>query len=128
MSSPDPVIKRSDDVDYETVGAAPGMQRGVLVGPVEDAPNFAMRRFVLDPGASVPRHTNDVEHEQYVLSGKYVVGIESDGETREHTIAAGDSLLIPAGTVHWYRNDGDEPGAFICVVPNGDDEIRLVEE
>jgi quercetin dioxygenase-like cupin family protein len=128
MSSPDPVIKRSDDVDYETVGAAPGMQRGVLVGPDDDAPNFAMRRFVLDPGASVPRHTNDVEHEQYVLSGKYVVGIESDGETREHTIAAGDSLLIPAGTVHWYRNDGDEPGAFICVVPNGDDEIRLVEE
>jgi len=128
MSSPDPVIKRSDDVDYETVGAAPGMQRGVLVGPAEDAPNFAMRRFVLDPGASVPRHTNDVEHEQYVLSGEYVVGIESDGETREHTIAAGDSLLIPAGTVHWYRNDGDEPGAFICVVPNGDDEIRLVEE
>ena len=41
--------------------------------------------------------------------------------------AAGDSLLIPAGTVHWYRNDGDDEGAFVCVVPEGDDAIELVE-
>ncbi|MFT4909870.1 MAG: quercetin dioxygenase-like cupin family protein, partial [Natronomonas sp.] len=51
------------------------------------------------------------------------VGI--DGE--EHTVVAGDSLFIPAGTVHWYRNDGDDPGAFICAVPNGDDTIELLE-
>jgi quercetin dioxygenase-like cupin family protein len=49
-----------------------------------------------------------------------------DGE--EHTVSAGDSLLIPAGVVHWYRNEGDEEGAFICAVPTGDDEIRLTEE
>ncbi|NIX25661.1 MAG: cupin domain-containing protein, partial [Actinobacteria bacterium] len=45
----------------------------------------------------------------------------------EHVVSAGDSLLIPAGTVHWYRNEGDEPGAFLCAVPNGDDAIELVE-
>jgi quercetin dioxygenase-like cupin family protein len=128
MTDPRPVVKRSDEVEYESVGAAPGMERGVLIGPDEDAPNFAMRRFVLDSGASVPRHTNEVEHEQYVLAGEYVVGIESDGEEREYTISTGDSLLIPAGAVHWYRNEGDDPGSFICVVPNGDDEIRLVDE
>ena len=124
MSSPEPVIKRSDDVDYESVGAAPGMQRGVLVGPAEDAPNFAMRRFVLEPGASVPRHTNEVEHEQYVLAGEYVVGIGDE----EVTVSAGDALHIPAGTVHWYRNEGQEAGAFLCAVPTGDDEIRLVDD
>ena len=94
-----------------------------MLGEGEDVPNFAMRRFVLDPGATVPEHTNEVEHEQYVLAGEYTVGIGDE----EHTVSAGDSLLIPAGTVHWYRNDGDEEGAFVCVVPNGDDEIKLVD-
>jgi quercetin dioxygenase-like cupin family protein len=120
---PNPTIKRAEDVSYESVGAAEGMSKGVLLDESDGAPNFAIRRFVLDPGASVPKHTNDVEHEQYVLSGEYTVGI--DGE--EHTVSAGDSLLIPAGVVHWYRNESDEEGSFLCAVPNGDDSIELLE-
>ncbi|MFC7081760.1 cupin domain-containing protein [Halorussus caseinilyticus] len=120
---PKPLIRRSDDVEYEDVGAADGMRKGVLIDESRGAPNFAIRRFELDPGASVPEHTNEVEHEQYVLAGEYTVGIEDE----EYTVSEGDSLLIPAGVVHWYRNDGDEPGAFICAVPNGDDEIELAE-
>ena len=122
-STTEAVVRRAGEVSYERVDAADGLRKGVLVGPEEGAPNFAMRRFVLDAGASVPKHTNAVEHEQYVLSGEYVVGVDGD----EFVVSAGDSLLIPAGTVHWYRNDGDEEGSFVCVVPNGDDEIRLAE-
>ncbi|MFP3903820.1 MAG: cupin, partial [Armatimonadota bacterium] len=29
------------------------------------APNFAMRRFVVEPGGSTPYHTHDWEHEVY---------------------------------------------------------------
>ncbi|MGB9987108.1 cupin domain-containing protein [Salarchaeum japonicum] len=119
----DSVVRRAGDVSYETVDAAEGMRKGVLVGEDEGAPNFAMRRFVLDAGASVPEHTNEVEHEQYVLSGEYTVGIGDE----EYEVSAGDSLLIPADAVHWYRNDGDTEGSFICVVPHGEDEIHLVE-
>ncbi|SDF70680.1 Cupin domain-containing protein [Halorubrum xinjiangense] len=119
----DPVVKRGDDVDYEPVAAAEGLSKGVLLDESDGAPNFAMRRFELAPGAEVPRHTNAVEHEQYVLAGEYVVGIDDE----EQTVSPGDALLIPAGVEHWYRNEGDEPGAFICVVPNGDDAIELVE-
>ncbi|GAB6879950.1 cupin domain-containing protein [Halorubrum gandharaense] len=122
--SPKPVVKRGENVTYEPVGAADGMRKGVLLDETDGAPNFAIRRFELDPGAEVPRHTNAVEHEQYVLQGEYTVGIGEE----EHVVAAGDSLLIPAGVEHWYRNDGDEAGAFICAVPNGDDTIELVEE
>jgi len=120
---PAPVIRRAQDVSYEAVSAADGMAKGVLVGPDDGAPNFAIRRFTLEPGASVPKHTNDVEHEQYVLDGEYVVGIDDE----EHVVSAGDSLFIPAGTVHWYRNEGDDPGAFLCAVPNGEDEIKLLD-
>lgn len=120
---PRPLIRRAEEVEYESVSAAEGLSKGVLVGEGDGAPNLAIRRFVLEPGAEVPEHTNEVEHEQYVLEGEYVVGIDE----QEYTVAAGDSLLIPAGTVHWYRNEGGEQGAFICAVPNGDDEIELVD-
>lgn len=137
-TQPKHVVRRADEVEYESVDAADGLAKGVLVGEEQGAPNFAMRRFTLDAGAEVPTHTNEVEHEQYVLAGEYTVGIrevsetphgggEAAGEGEEYEVSAGDSLLIPAGAEHWYRNDGDEQGAFICVVPNGDDEIRLVE-
>lgn len=123
-SDAEPVVKRASDVTYEAVGAAEGMSKGVLLDASDGAPNFAVRRFVLEPGASVPKHANEVEHEQYVLSGAYTVGIEG----REYEVEAGDSLLVPAGSVHWYRNDGDEGGAFLCAVPNGDDSIELLED
>ncbi|SEO56194.1 Cupin domain protein [Halogranum amylolyticum] len=122
-STPHPVVKRASDVEYETVDAAEGMQKGVLIDDSDGAPQFAIRRFTLAPGASVPKHTNEVEHEQYVLAGEYTVGIGEE----EYTVAAGDSLLIPAGTVHWYRNESELEGAFLCAVPNGDDSIDLVE-
>mgnify|MGYP000125955904 FL=1 len=122
-AAPTPVVRRGDDVDYAAVEAAAGLTKGVLLDESDGAPNFAMRRFELAAGADVPRHTNAVEHEQYVLAGEYVVGI---GET-EHVVQPGDALLIPAGVEHWYRNEGDEAGAFICAVPNGDDDIELVE-
>jgi quercetin dioxygenase-like cupin family protein len=136
-SGPRPLIRRADEIEYEAVSAAEGMHKGVLVGEDDGAPNLAIRRFVLDPGAEVPKHTNGVEHEQYVLEGEYVVGIgggpsetaheggEAAGE--EYTVSAGDSLFIPAGAVHWYRNEGDEAGAFICAVPTDDDSIDLVD-
>ncbi len=118
-----PVVRRAEEIAYESVAAANGLEKGVLVDEERGAPNFAMRRFTLAPGAEVPKHTNEIEHEQYVLEGEYVVGIEDE----EFTVGAGDSLLIPAKTIHWYRNESDEEGAFICAVPNGDDEIELVE-
>ncbi|WP_255192919.1 cupin domain-containing protein [Natronobeatus ordinarius] len=123
MTDPEPLIRRRNEIEYEAVGAADGMEKGVLIGDEHGAPNFAIRRFRLEPGAEVPKHTNEVEHEQYVLEGEYTVGIGEE----EYPVSAGDSLLIPAGVVHWYRNEGDESGAFICAVPNGDDEIQLLE-
>lgn len=119
---PAPLIRPAADVEYES-GEVQGLAKATLVGEAEGAPNFAMRRFTLDPGTTVPRHSNDVEHVQYVLTGEFVVGIAGT----EYTVSAGDSLLVPAGEIHWYRNEREALGAFLCVVPHGDDEIQLVE-
>lgn len=117
------LIRRSDEIEYQVVDAAEGMRKGVLLDERHGAPTFAIRRFVLEPGATVPKHMNQVEHEQYVLEGHYVVGIGDE----EYSVSPGDVLFIPAGTVHWYRNESDAPGAFICGVPHGDDHIELAE-
>lgn len=121
-----PVIRDAEEIEYKPQSAAEGLEKGVLIGEEQNAPNFRLRRFTLAPGATVPKHTNAVEHEQYVLAGEYVVGLREDGTETEYEIEPGDSLLIPAGTVHWYRNTGDSEAAFICAVPNGEDEIHLL--
>lgn len=119
----EPLVRRAEDIEYDRVGAADGLSKGVLLNDSHGTPNVALRRFTLAAGGSVPEHTNEIEHEQYVLNGEYVVGI---GET-EQTVYPGDAIHIPAGVVHWYRNDSDEDAAFICAVPTGDDEIQLLE-
>jgi len=119
-----PFVRDAADIEAKPVDAAEGLSKAVLIGAEHGAPNLAIRRFALAPGAEVPKHTNEIEHEQYVLAGEYVVGIGDE----EHTVAAGDALHIPAGVVHWYRNESDVEGSFICAVPTGDDSIDLVEE
>ncbi len=115
-------VKRADSVPAETVGAGSGTKRQVLIGP-DEAPNFAMRRFIMEPGGGMPAHTNTVEHEQYVLRGRAKVGI--GGEVFE--VSKDDVLYIPAGVPHWYRAEGDEPFEFICIVPNAPDKIAIVD-
>jgi quercetin dioxygenase-like cupin family protein len=122
--SPDPVLKRADDVDYAELSKADGVRKAVILDESDGAPNFRMRRYRLDPGAEVPKHTNAVEHEVHTVAGEYVVGLEDE----EHTVSEGDSLLIPAGTVHWFRNESDAESSFVCMVPNGDAGIELVDE
>ena len=123
MSESEPFVRSHADIEYEPVSAAEGMSKGVLVNESDGAPNLALRRFTLDPDGEVPRHTNEVEHEQHVLQGEYVVGIEGT----EYTVTAGDTIHIPAGAVHWYHNEDEETAAFLCAVPTGNDEIQLVE-
>ncbi|MEF8813941.1 MAG: cupin domain-containing protein [Halovenus sp.] len=116
-------VRESAEITGERVAAADGLRKEVLFDGTTGADDVALRRFTLAADGEVPRHTNDVEHVQYVVSGEYVVGL---GDT-EHTVQAGDAIHVPAGAVHWYRNDGDETGVFLCAVPTGDDDIRLVE-
>jgi len=116
-------IKRFDDVPLEPVAAGTGTSRQVLIGP-DEAPNFAMRRFVMEPGGGMPAHTNSVEHEQYVLRGRARMGI---GDT-VHDVRAGDVVYVAAGTPHWYQVEGDEPFEFLCLVPNQPDTVTIVED
>ncbi|GBD32373.1 MAG: hypothetical protein KatS3mg081_1888 [Gemmatimonadales bacterium] len=115
-------VKHAAQVPEEPVSAGRGTTRQVLIGP-DEAPNFAMRRFIMQPGGGMPAHTNTVEHEQYVLRGRARIGIGD----RVVEVQRDDVVYIPAGTPHWYEVMGDEPFEFICVVPNRPDRVELVD-
>ena len=117
------IVKHIDSVPADPIRAGTGTTRQVLIGP-DEAPNFAMRRFIMQPGGGMPKHTNTVEHEQYVLRGRAKIGI--GGDTIE--VKTGDVVFIPAGTPHWYQVQGDETFEFLCVVPNLPDKIDIVED
>jgi quercetin dioxygenase-like cupin family protein len=115
-----PSVRRADDVPAETVTGGTATRRQVLIGP-EEGPSFHMRRFIMEPGGGMPRHTNQVEHEQYVLRGRATIGIGD--EVRQ--VSRDDVVYIPTGMPHWYRAEGDEPFEFLCVVPNRPDRIEV---
>lgn len=117
------IVKHANELPADEVKAGTGTRRQILIGP-DEGPHFAMRRFIMEPGGGMPRHTNTVEHEQYVLRGRATIGIgDAVVEVNED-----DVVFIPAGVPHWYRAEGHEPFEFICVVPNKPDSIELLEQ
>ena len=114
-------IKNLRDVEVEKIPAGSGVSRQILIS-ADEAPNFAMRRFIIEPGGSMPMHTNTVEHEQLVLGGRAEVSL--NGKVFE--VGRDDVVLIPAGIPHSYRTLGSEPFQFLCLVPNQEDIIKVV--
>jgi quercetin dioxygenase-like cupin family protein len=116
-------VKHTEDVEKKNVAAGKDTTIQVLIS-AQEGPNFALRKFSMQPRGGMPRHTNAVEHEQYVLRGHARIGIGE--ETYE--VKTGDAVFIPEGVIHYYENIGEEPFEFLCIVPNKADEIKIVGE
>lgn len=115
------VVKRADEVERREVAAGTATHTQVLLGAGDGAPHFAMRRFTMGDGGGMPRHTNSVEHEQYVLRGRARVGIGEE----VYEVGPDDVLYIPAGAPHFYQVL-EAPFEFLCMVPNAPDRIEIL--
>ena len=51
--------KNVNDVPFQAIRAGSGTVRQDLIGP-DEGPNFSMRRFVMEAGGGMPKHTNAV--------------------------------------------------------------------
>jgi len=116
------VVKRSSGVERREIAAGTATEMQLLLGPADGAPNFAMRRFIMGPGGGMPRHTNSVEHQQWVLRGRARIGLGDE----VHEVGPEDVLYIPAGMPHYY-DVIEAPFEFLCMVPDAPDEIRILE-
>lgn len=92
---------------------ADGAKMRMLIGPDDGARNFHMRHFEVAPGGFTPHHQHDYEHEILVLSGRGVAASEQG----ERPLAAGDVIWVPANELHQFRNTGETPLEFICLIP-----------
>ncbi len=115
------VVKKAVAVPARPVAAGRATEVQVLLGPDDGAPHFAMRRFVMGEGGGMPRHTNTVEHEQYVVRGRAQVTIGG----AVHEVSAGDVVYIPAGAPHSYEVT-EAPFEFLCMVPNLPDTLEIL--
>jgi quercetin dioxygenase-like cupin family protein len=116
-------VRHADDVEAKTVAGARETTLQVLIS-AQEGPHFALRKFSMQKGGGMPRHTNRVEHEQYVLRGEATITIGDE----THRVTAGDVVFIPAGAAHSYENTGDGAFEFLCIVPNQEDKVTIVGE
>jgi quercetin dioxygenase-like cupin family protein len=101
--------------EVETEGAE-GVEIQWLLAEREcDAPNFAMRRFIVEPGGYTPRHCHEWEHEVYIVRG--VGEVFHSGEMTR--FGPDTAFLIEPNEEHQIRNTGAEALEFLCLVPNG---------
>ena len=114
--------KELNSVEAVPQKAGSGVSMKMLLSP-DEAPNFAMRNFIIEAGGHMPLHTNAIEHEQYVISGSASVQIGD----KTLKAKAGDIFLIPAGVSHSYETIGSESYSFLCLVPNKEDFITLMK-
>jgi quercetin dioxygenase-like cupin family protein len=85
-----------------------------LIGPAEGAPNFALRYFEIEPGgwSSLDQHAH--EHGVFILRGQGQVLLGKE----ESTVAFGDVVYVSPYEPHQFKNIGDEPLGFLCVIPS----------
>jgi quercetin dioxygenase-like cupin family protein len=83
-------VKHATDVEAKNVAAGKDTTIQVLISS-QEGPNFALRKFSMQKGGGMPRHTNTLEHEQYVLRGRAKIGIGEE----IHEVKAGDVVFIP---------------------------------
>lgn len=93
---------------------ASGCSMRQLVTDQDGAPNFSMRQFEVEVGGHTPLHSHPYEHEVFVLDG---AGIIMEG-SQERPIQKGDVVYVAPDEVHQFRNAGEAPLKFLCLVPN----------
>ncbi len=90
-----------------------GVEGRVLIGKADGAANFCMRLFQVAENGFTPRHQHAWEHEVFIHAGHGAVFLNG----RWTAIETGDTVYVPPGEEHQFKNTGDVPLMFICVIP-----------
>jgi quercetin dioxygenase-like cupin family protein len=91
----------------------------VLIGREDNAPNFCMRLFEMEPDGFTPKHSHDWEHEIFVHAGNGEVWMDN----KWHSLSPGSAVFVPPNVEHQFRNTSDNLFTFICLVPSKAPEL-----
>ncbi len=109
-------LNHFEEIEQQAVEmpGAQGCQVRWLVGKSDGAENFSMRQFDVAVDGYTPKHSHPYEHEVFVLDGQ---GTVLEGE-KVHQIKSGDVIYVCPDEVHQFKNTGDTPLRFLCLIPN----------
>ena len=109
----------SDGVTFTMLGASIRL----IARATDSEGRFTVFEQTTPPGWGPPRHVHANEDEiVYVLDGTYEMSL---GDERR-TVSAGGCAILPRGIPHGFRNAGEMPGRFVCVItPGGLEEYFL---
>ncbi len=87
-----------------------------LISKKDNAENFAMRLFEIQPGGHTPLHQHDWEHEVFIVEG---TGMTRNKE-EERLFKTGDVIFVPPMEWHQFVNTSDSLLRFLCLIPYKD--------
>ncbi len=106
-----PVIRRADSRRTRT----PNAVMTTFASPTQGGSGIALWRVDMAPGAAGPVHAFDTEQVWTVLDGGATVTL--DGE--DLAVAAGDSVVLPAGALRRIAADPDAGVAAVVAAAGG---------
>jgi len=115
------IIGKSSEVKAKIINndLIKNVEKRVLIGSAQKAPNFVMRLFTVKPGGYSPKHEHFWEHEIFIVKGNADV---FDGE-KYVRVSEGDYVFVPPNALHQLKNASEnEDLQFICVIPTNADE------
>lgn len=107
------LVRNYHEVKAEPVVEEPGVAVRWLVSQLDEAPNFALRLYELEPRAATATHTHYWEQDVFVLSGTGAVV----GEEGQISLSEGDVVYVPPGERHQFVNTGNRVLRFLVVLP-----------
>lgn len=109
------LIKSSSAPAFEI----PGLSVIGLAAPSRGASETCVWRITMAPGTPATPHAISREEIFVALSG--VARIQLDG--RDQALAAGDTLVVPAGETFALSNPGADPFTALAMVPVGAEAV-----
>jgi len=88
----------------------------------EQEKDFLVRKITMQANGSMPNHTNEIQHQQYVLDGEARVVV---GDEVYHA-KKGDFIYIPAGVNHYYETCYGVGYEFLCMITTKNDTIKMI--
>ena len=107
------VLKLEDGIE-EMIKDLEGASRTILIDEkTVGAEDITFGHSKFEPHTSVhKKHSHQhAEEIMYMLKGRGISGVND----MEVEIAAGDTVWVPRGAVHWFYNPFDEPCEFIFI-------------
>lgn len=102
---------------YHKYGNVPGASQGAsirwLIGQREQAENFALRYFELEPGGHSIREQHAHDHGIIAVRGRAVIHMGDE----QFDFAPMDVAYVPGNEWHQIINAGDDVFGFFCIIP-----------